>query len=240
VSNELLWIVLLVANFGGILVAFRLFGRTGLIAWMVLSIIAANIQVTKTIELFGITATLGNIVYASSFLITDIFSENYGIKAARRLVVIGFVAIVGFTILMNVSLFFAPAPSDFADESLQTVFSILPRIAGASLLAYIASQLHDVWAYAMWKRLVPGERKIWIRNNASTLVSQLIDSVIFVAVAFIGVFPIGVLLEILLTTYVLKLIVAAADTPLVYLATHWLRRGLIPDEPETLHDVTHT
>ncbi len=238
-SNELLWVVLLVANFAGILVAFRLFGRTGLLAWMVLSIIAANIQVAKTIELFGITATLGNIVYASSFLVTDIFSENYGIKAARRLVVIGFVAIVGFTVLMSIALLFSPASSDFADESLRTIFGILPRIAAASLAAYLASQLHDVWAYAMWKRLVPGERRIWIRNNASTLISQLIDSLIFVAVAFIGVYPIGVLLQILVTTYLLKVIVAAADTPLVYLATHWVRRGVIPEEPETLHDVIH-
>ncbi len=228
-SSEVLWLILLAVNFAGIMLAFRFFGRTGLIAWMVISVIAANIQVTKTIELFGITATLGNIVYASSFLITDIFSENYGVKAARRVVVIGFAAIIGFTVVMQVALFFAPAESDFAHESLQTIFGILPRIAAASLLAYLISQLHDVWAYALWKRLVPAENKIWIRNNASTLISQLIDSIIFVVVAFLGVFPIGVLLEILLTTYVLKIIVAAADTPFVYLATRWVRHGLITE-----------
>jgi hypothetical protein len=229
-SNEVLWLVLLLVNFAGIILAFRLFGKVGLIAWMVLSVIAANIQVTKTIELFGITATLGNIVYASSFLITDIFSENYGIKAARRVVVIGFVAIVGFTVLMNISLLFAPAESDFVHSSMETIFGLLPRIAAASLLAYLVSQLHDVWAYALWKRLVPEEHQIWIRNNASTLVSQLIDSAIFVAVAFLGVFPLPVLLEILVTTYILKLIVAAADTPFVYLATRWVRNGAIPDD----------
>lgn len=226
-SNELLWIILLLANFLGIMLAFRLFGKTGLIAWMVLSVIAANIQVTKTIELFGLTATLGNIVYASSFLITDILSENYGIRTARRAVVMGFVTIVGFTVIMNIALFFSPAESDFAHDSLQTVFGLLPRIAGASLLAYVTSQLHDVWAYALWKRLVPGPNMIWVRNNASTLVSQLIDSIIFVALAFLGVFSITVLLEILLTTYVLKLLVAAADTPFVYWATRWVRRGVV-------------
>jgi uncharacterized integral membrane protein (TIGR00697 family) len=230
VSSEVLWFILLAVNFAGILLAFRFFGRTGLIAWMVISVITANIQVTKTIELFGITATLGNIVYASSFLITDIFSENYGIKAARRVVVIGFVAIVGFTVLMNLALLFSPAQSDFVHTSMETIFGLLPRIAAASLLAYVASQLHDVWAYALWKRIAPGENQIWIRNNASTLVSQLIDSVIFVAVAFLGVFTLPVLLEILITTYVLKLIVAAADTPFVYLATRWVRNGAIPED----------
>ncbi|MFW5728493.1 MAG: VUT family protein, partial [Spirochaetota bacterium] len=74
-SSEVLWLILLAANFAAVMLAFRFFGRTGLVAWMVVSVIAANIQVTKTIELFGITATLGNIVYATSFLITDIFSE---------------------------------------------------------------------------------------------------------------------------------------------------------------------
>ncbi len=229
-SNELLWVILLLANFAGIMLAFRLFGTVGLTAWMVLSVIAANIQVTKTIELFGITATLGNIVYASSFLITDILSENYGIKAARRVVVIGFVAIVGFTLLMNLALLFSPGDSDFVHSSMETIFGLLPRIAAASLLAYVASQLHDVWAYALWKRIAPGENQIWIRNNASTLVSQLIDSVIFVGVAFLGVFALPVLLEILITTYVLKLIVAAADTPFVYLATRWVRDGAISED----------
>jgi len=222
--NELLWVALLLVNFAIILVMFRFFGRDGLAVWMGVSVIAANIQVVKTIEILGVTATLGNIVYASSFLITDILSENYGKAAARRVVYFGLAAIVGFTVLMNLALFFEPAPDDFAHDSLSVIFGFLPRVAVASLLAYAVSQLHDVWAYAFWKRRFGGIRQIWIRNNLSTMVSQLIDSLVFATVAFAGVFSPRVFLEIVLTTYLLKVIVAAADTPFVYVAAHWVRR----------------
>lgn len=226
-SNELLWLLVLLVNFSLILVVYRFFGRTGLYAWTVFCVIAANIQVVKTIELFGITATLGNIVYAGSFLITDILSENYGKQAARRAVFFGFLAIVGFTLVMNLALAFEPAPDDFAHRAMATIFGLLPRIAAASLVAYLVAQLHDVWAYSFWRRLFPGTRTIWIRNNLSTLVSQLFDSLVFTLVAFLGIFTWEVLLEIVVTTYVLKAVVAAADTPLIYLAKRWHQKGVI-------------
>ncbi len=228
-SNELLWLLLLLVNFALILLVYRLYGRGGLYAWTILCVITANIQVVKTIELFGMTATLGNIVYAGAFLITDILSENYGPRAARKAVFFGFLAIVGFTVLMNLALLFQPAAGDFAHDSMQTIFGFLPRIALASLSAYVVSQMHDVWAYAFWRRLFPSHRAIWIRNNLSTLVSQLFDSLVFTLAAFLGVFAADILFEIVITTYLLKAIVAAADTPLVYLAGRWHRRQLIRD-----------
>ncbi|TVQ40278.1 MAG: VUT family protein [Spirochaetaceae bacterium] len=231
-GNELLWLLVLAINFALILVVYRSFGRDGLYAWTVLCVITANIQVVKTVELFGMTATLGNIVYAGSFLITDILSENYGARAARRAVFFGFIGIVGFTVLMNLALLFEPAADDFAHASMQTIFGFLPRIALASLTAYLVSQLHDVWAYAFWRRLFPGRRAIWIRNNLSTLVSQLFDSLVFTLAAFAGVFPGRVLLEIVITTYLLKAIVAVADTPLVYVAGRWHRRRRVRDQED--------
>lgn len=231
--NELLWIALLAANFLFILVAFRLFGKFGLFAWMPVSVIAANIQVVKTVELFGITATLGNIVYASSFLITDILSENYGKRDARRAVLYGLAAIIGFTALMALSVPFRPSSEDTAHQHLEALFTVLPRITLASVAAYVVSQFHDVWAYAKWRQLFPSGREIWLRNNLSTLVSQLLDSAVFTAVAFWGVFPLPVFLEILVTTYVLKAVVAICDTPLVYVARSWVQRRKIihDDEP---------
>lgn len=222
--NEVYWLVLLLINFFAILAAYRLWGRTGLYIWIPVAVITANIQVTKTIEIFGITATLGNIVYASSFLVTDILSENYGKKEANRAVVIGFFTLILFTLMMNLALWFEPAPEDFAHSSLVTVFGFLPRIAAASLIAYGISQFHDVWAFHFWKKKWPHPKHLWIRNNLSTMVSQLIDSVIFTLVAFYGVFNTGILLEIALTTYLLKWIVAAADTPFVYLGRSIHRR----------------
>ena len=92
VSNEILWLAMLLLNFAAILVIYRFFGRVGLYAWVPISVIVANIQVIKTIELFGISASLGNIVYATSFLATDILSENYGKKDAGKAVGIGFLS----------------------------------------------------------------------------------------------------------------------------------------------------
>ncbi len=180
---------MLAVNFGLILVSYRIFGKTGLYAWTPLAAIVANIQVVKLVELFGTTATLGNIVYASSFLVTDILSEMHGKKQAQKAVFIGLFSLVAMTVLMNLALFFTPAPDDFSQDSLAVIFGFMPRIAAASLLAYLVSQMHDVWAYDFWRKRFPGLRFIWLRNNASTMVSQFIDSTVFTVLAFWGCFP---------------------------------------------------
>lgn len=219
-QNELLWLVMLLANFLLIIAAYKFFGKWGLIMWIPISVIVANIQVIQTVELFGFVATLGNIVYATSFLVTDILSENYGKEDAKKAVWIGFFSLISMTLLMNLALYFHPLQGDeFAStthESLSTIFQLMPRIAIASLAAYLVSQQHDIWAFHFWKKRFPSSKQLWIRNNLSTMVSQLLDSVVFTLIAFWGVFELPVLWEILLTTYFLKWIVAAADTPFVY------------------------
>lgn len=219
-KNELLWFAEIVANFLFIILAYKLFGKWGLIMWIPISVTLANIQVVQTIELFGFVATLGNVVYATSFLITDILSENYGKREANKAVWIGFFSLIAVTVLMNITLLFEPLQGDdFAKtthEATNTIFSLMPRLAFASLTAYLLSQHHDVWAFHFWKNKYPTNRQLWIRNNLSTMVSQAIDSAVFVLIAFYGVFETNVLFEVFLTTYILKFIVAAADTPFVY------------------------
>ncbi len=213
--NEVLWIGLLIINFSMILLAYKLWGKTGLYIWMGFAIVLANIQVLKTIELFGLAATLGNIIFGSTFLVTDILSEKYGKKEATKAVWMGFFAMIASTVIMTICLYFIPHASDFAQESLVTIFSLMPRIAVASLTAYLLSSHHDVWAYALWKKKW---NKLWLSNNLSTMVSQAIDSVVFCFIAFWGMFPIDVFWQILLTTYLVKWVVAALDTPFVYIA----------------------
>jgi queuosine precursor transporter len=228
-QNEILWLVEILINFLLIILAYKLFGKWGLIMWIPVSVIVANIQVIQTIKLFGLTATLGNVVYATSFLITDILSENYGRKEAKKAVWIGFYSLISMTLLMNLTLWFIPLDGDefagITHEATSTIFKLMPRIALASLLAYLISQRHDVWAFHLWKKRFPGETQLWIRNNLSTMVSQLIDSAVFVLVAFYGVFDTAVLFEIFITTYLLKWAVAAADTPFVYWARRMYKRG---------------
>ncbi len=219
-QNEILWLAMLLANFLLIILAYRLFGKWGLVMWIPISVIVANIQVIQTVELFGLVATLGNIVYATSFLVTDILSENYGKEEAKKAVWIGFFSLISMTLLMNLALEFLPLEGDefagITHEATSTIFSLMPRIAVASLAAYLLSQRHDVWAYHFWKKRFSKDHQIWLRNNLSTMVSQLIDSIVFVAIAFWGEYEWAVLFEIFITTYLLKWVVAAADTPFVY------------------------
>lgn len=225
-QNELLWLAFLFLNFLTIIALYRVMGKTGLFVWIPIAVIIANLQVVKTVELFGLTSTLGNIVYATSFLVTDILSENYGKDEAKRAVWVGFFAILVMTLFMNIALWFVPAASDFSQEPLSAIFTLMPRIALGSLAAYIISQRHDVWAYSFWRSRFPQNSQIWIRNNLSTMVSQLIDSLVFVLIAFWGVFELPVLIDILITTYVMKWLVAAADTPFIYWAKRIRERKL--------------
>ncbi len=228
-QNEILWLAMLLANFLLIILAYKLFGKWGLIMWIPISVIVANIQVIQTVELFGLVATLGNIVYASSFLVTDILSENYGKEEAKKAVWIGFFSLIAMTLLMNLALAFQPLAGDefatTAHAATSTIFSLMPRIAVASLAAYFLSQRHDVWAFHFWKKRFPKNSQLWLRNNLSTMVSQLIDSVVFVLIAFYGVFETPVLIEIFITTYILKFVVAAADTPFVYWGKRIFKTG---------------
>lgn len=224
--NETLWIVFALLDMGVTVLMHRLFGAAGLHALIVLNLMVCNIQVLKTVTLFGMTTTLGNIVYAGVFLATDMLGEFHGKAEARKGVLLGFVTLLLGTVYMQAALWYAPSPTDFAQPHLEALFGFLPRLAGASLLAYLVSQHHDVWAYHFWMRFTGG-RHLWLRNNASTLVSQLLDSTVFCLVAFTGVYPFDVVLEILLTTYLFKAVVALLDTPFIYLA-----RRLHRDRPQ--------
>lgn len=232
-KNELLWIVMLIINFSAIIFSYKKFGKLGLFIWIPISTVVANIQVILFVNLFGLEATLGNIVYASSFLVTDILSENYGEEDAKKSISIGFFSLIMTTVIMQVALHFVP--SDFPDAhnnlaAVSTIFNFMPRIVLASLTSYLISQKHDVWAYSFWKKRYPASRHIWIRNNASTMISQLLDSALFTVIAFWGLMEGPILWQIFLSTYMLKWIVAFLDTPFLYLAAHLKKKNQISKE----------
>jgi len=213
--NELLWIEMMIGCFLLIILAYTLFGRTGLYVWTAMAIILANIQVLKTIELFGLVTSLGNVLYSSTFLVTDILNEMYTKKEAKKAVWIGFFALIATTLIMQITLYFTPHASDFISPHIEAIFSLLPRIALASIIAYIVSQTHDVIIFAKLKKGFKGKH-LWLRNNLSTVSSQLIDNIIFTLIAFIGVFSWQIIVEIFITTMVMKLVIAGFDTPFIY------------------------
>lgn len=216
--NELWWIGFALINFLIILMSYRFFGKTGVFVWIGISTVIANIQVIKTVELFGFMVTLGNVMYGTAFFATDILNENYGKKEAKKAVWIGFFSLLTMTVIMQMALRFQPHEFDIAQDALDTIFSLMPRIALGSLAAYLTSQFFDVWIYHILKKVFPKEKQLWIRNNGSTMISQLLDTLIFSAIAFLGVYELSVWFEIFYTTYFMKWLVAAMDTPFLYLA----------------------
>jgi len=220
-SNEVLWFLYALVNFFLIVGIYKIFGKTGLFAWIALGTVLANILVTKSIDFhlgnIVVAATLGNIMYGTLFLVTDALGEKYGRKEANKAVFIGFFSLIATVIVMTMALCFTPNADDFAHESLTTIFSVIPRIALASLIAYAVSQTFDVYIFHKIKDKLPEHKHLYIRNIGSTVLSQLIDTAIFVPIAFYQVFPNDIVLQIFITTYVIKVIVALLDTPFVYL-----------------------
>jgi uncharacterized integral membrane protein (TIGR00697 family) len=197
---------------------YKLFGKSGLFVWIAISSIIANIQVNKSIELIGLTATLGNSVYGSIFLATDILNEKYGAKEANRSVVFGFSSSIVMLVTMSLSLLFIPSVNDYAQDSLITLFNPAIRIVLGSLLAYLVAQFLDIKLFNLIKRKLPSNKYMWVRNNVSTILSQGVDTLIFVTIAFLFVYEAPILLQIYASTFILKVIIALIDTPFLYIA----------------------
>ena len=152
--------------------------------------IIANIQVIKTVHIFGISATLGNVMFASIYLATDILNDIYGRKSSktcRRLV--RFSSTLVMIIVMQMSLHFIPAPEDAAQGALKTIFDLVPRIALGSIVAYIIGQHVDVFIFLMIKKIFSSDKTFIIRAYGSTILSSIIDTALFVIIAFAGTLP---------------------------------------------------
>ncbi|AGK61642.1 conserved hypothetical integral membrane protein [Archaeoglobus sulfaticallidus PM70-1] len=207
----------------GVEIAIGIYASLTVIA----NIIAVKLISVGTVPYFGLlVGPAGVIVYASTFLITDIISEIYGKEIAKKTVITGFFANIVAVASIMIAVIWSPAP--FMPENLlksfDTIFSMTPRVVIASIIAYLISQTHDVYAYHFWKAKTK-ERFLWLRNNASTMVSQLIDTIVFITLAFYGVFDLNVLLAMITGQYLLKLTIALVDTPFMYIAVY--TRGLV-------------
>lgn len=213
--NEVLFFITLLLNFTGILAAYKFFGKTGLYCWVAFATVMANIEVVKSVDIFAMSLTLGNVIYGTTFLVTDILGEKYGAKDARRAVYVGFSAMVIFTVFTQINLLYIPNEADFASEAMSTLFSITPRLCIASMMAYLFSNLLDTYFF---EKLRLKYKALWIRNNFSTLCSQFIDTVIFTTIAFVGIFPVKMVFELFVTTYLIKILISVCDTPFLYIA----------------------
>lgn len=184
------------------------------------SLVIAAVVSSKIINIFGFYAPAGVLAYSVTFIVSDIISEIWGKERANEVIQCGFIALLTAIVLSWAALHWTPAPFWHGQEGFASVLSNTPRIVLASLVAYIISQTHDVWLFHLLKKITDGNH-LWLRNNVSTVVSQLIDSTIFVTVAFYGVMPVG---DIIIGQWFAKIAIAVIDTPFVYMGVSLLRQ----------------
>ena len=221
--NELLLVLSLLISFGATVLFLKLFGKSGLFAWIGICAVFANVEVLMLVHAFGMDQTLGNTLFASSFLATDILSELYGKKDANKGVLVGIITTVLFILLSTMWINYVPAEGDWAMPFVKQLFANTPRVLIASLIAYAVSEAFDVWLYHKWwtlteKRFGNKDKYLWFRNNFSTLFSQLVNIVIFNFGAFLGIYSLSQLFSITIACYVIYIVTSLLDTPFIYLA----------------------
>ncbi|MBO4507620.1 MAG: queuosine precursor transporter [Spirochaetaceae bacterium] len=221
--NELLLIITLLISFGGTLLFLKVFGKGGLFAWIGIATVFANIEVTIVVHAFGMDQTLGNTLFAATFLATDILSEIYGKKEATKGVLAGIFTSLAFIVLSFMWVHYIPAESDWASDFVHGLFSNTPRMLISSLLAYAISEWIDVFLYHAWWNLTEKKtgshtKMLWFRNNFSTLISQFVNIVIFNFGAFWGIYTFKELVGITAACYVIYVATSLLDTPFVYIA----------------------
>ncbi len=232
------WLFFLFLCLLTILLLLKLFGEIGIFIYTVIAIISANIQVLKIIEFpfFSNPIALGTILFSSTFLATDILTEYYGARIARKNILIGFVSFLIMTLFMLFTIGFTPLNAEKVSEELSWALSIQDHLLGifmpfpsffvASMIAFLVSQYFDVWIFEKISTFT-NNRYLWIRNNFSTMISGLLDNTVFSILAWIILNPNPlsfntVLFTFILGTYILRIFIAIFDTPFIYLAKYFL------------------
>jgi len=190
-------------------------------------LLVANIIAVKLISIGGWVVPAGIIAYPLTFLFTDVIAELYGRRIASRVIWAGFGANLLMVILIFGGKLLPPATIWGSQSAYESILGMVPRIVLASMIAYLISQHHDVFAFHFWRQKTKG-RFLWLRNNASTMVSQALDTGLFIPIAFWGTVSTEVLTEMLLTQYIIKLVIAAGDTPFCYLLVALLKNKVKP------------
>lgn len=199
-----------------------------LAALFIAALVVTNLVANKFVEVplgfktFVISA--GVLPYPITFLITDILSEIYGRRKTNQVVMAGFFAslFVLLTLWLG-GIFNAVEFSPVNNETFDTVFAQSWRVITSSMLAYLVAQFVDVRIYHFWKKLTNGKH-LWLRNNASTVLSQLLDTSLVVFVLFVGKLDSGTMLEYIRDGWFYKVIFAFADTAVLYVVIYGIRK----------------
>lgn len=179
------------------------------------SLLIANVLSAKIVSFWGMVIPAAIVAYPLTFLMTDLIGEIWGKEQANKAVKLGFICQIASLIMIGLAILLPVAP--FADNQAEfkSIMGQSFRVVAASLVAYYCSQSWDVWIFHKIRSMSTKHK--WIRNNVSTMTSQMIDTAIFITIAFIGVVP--NIWTMIISQYVIKVIYAALDTIPFYLLT---------------------
>lgn len=189
--------------------------------------ILSNIVGIKIVNIGPVATSVGIWLVPIAFLITDILAEVKGRKFVSSLIWSTVAILIFSFVFIKLSILAKPADRFIeTNPAFVTVFNNSARIFIASIIAFVLSQFHDIWAFEFWKNKTHG-KFLWLRNNLSTIVSQFIDTILFMFIAFYHISPQFDALfiwQLIIPYYILKIILALADTPFVYAGVRWLKK----------------
>lgn len=215
--NNLLLFISIIGVFSLLLIVKKMLGKEGIIGWIGIVSILANLLILKSVNLLGISATLGNVLFASNFLATDILTENYGYKQAKKGVKFGIISVILFLIISQFSLLFIPNEIDTAQPIFEFIFGFVPRISLASVSMFALSNIIDIRLYEHLRKKSKG-KKMWLRNNLCTIICNGGENFAFYTIAFLGIMPFKDILLMGLSATIIEIIIAICDTPFLYLS----------------------
>ena len=195
---------------------FYIFLSAIFIASLVTCNLIANKFVTVDLGFKVFIVSAGILPYPLTFLVTDLISELYGQKKANLVVFSGFVASMFVLLFLWLGGQFNAIPSSIVNDDIyNSVFQNAWRIIAASMIAYLFAQFIDVRIFHFWKRLTNGKH-LWLRNNGSTIASQLVDTTLVIMILFVGVWESDQIISAIIDGWLFKMLMAAIDTPIIY------------------------
>jgi len=197
-----------------------------LLALFIGSLVASNLIGLKIADFVIFEASVGILAFPVTFLITDIIEEVHGKKKAQEFVFLGALTLIFILVLTAIAVGLPYAERSLVKEEYDEIFGTTLRIVIASVIAFILSQAHDVWAFNFWKQRTKG-KYLWLRNNLSTIASSFFDTTIFMFIAFYGIsdkFTVSYVFSLIIPYWLVKILFALGDTPLCYLGVKWLKK----------------
>lgn len=194
-----------------------------LAAVFVTALITANIIAVKLIGVAGHILPAAIVIFPMSYIIGDVLTEVYGFRHARAVIWLGFVCNAIAVLAFWVGGVLPSAPVWEDQDAYQRILGYTPRLLGASLIAYLIGEFSNSMVLAKMKVATQG-RWLWGRTIGSTVVGEGLDSLVFITLAFVGIVPGGLLVQIVLTQWTAKVLYEVAATPLTYAVVGYLKR----------------